>query len=427
MAAANNWNSIDCAQRFDMAPDRACAWVLPLVLDKSLTETQRSHVQEALAAAVTHPITEVRWHTVLGVSNCLPRADHAFSKRCINALAMEATLIMTQQHAEDEVPYTQRRQSGEIAAAAASAVRGVFWEPHGSDLSAYDALNVEEWAGAEANAQILTILASDPDDPTAVAAFVRASKTLVKWWDGDHERYQDQGRAERDHGSEAALSECLQTFVMRTSYESARSVVEPLLIGIDRHPREIQWVIQGLTGIEDRSPNTPHYWRVWELFANGVRGARWVSGLSDDHPIGNEVLSAVFLSSWWKENTRHWRSLEGHAHHVHGLFEALPPSWVVLDSYIRFLYHVGERSLPETFVSIANSLRVGDTERMLTDSNTIFLLEVLLKRHVYGKPLALKRDRDIRQAVLYLLDALVENGSAAAFRMRDDFVTPALA
>ena len=36
----------------------------------------------------------------------------------------------------------------------------------------------------------------------------------------------------------------------------------------------------------------------------------------------------------------------------------------------------------------------------------------------------LKRQRELREAILSLLDLLVENGSSAAFRLRDDFVTP---
>jgi hypothetical protein len=43
---------------------------------------------------------------------------------------------------------------------------------------------------------------------------------------------------------------------------------------------------------------------------------------------------------------------------------------------------------------------------------------------VYGRPLELKQDPRIRDAVLYLLDVLVDCGSSAAFKMRDDFVTP---
>ncbi|MGB7542448.1 MAG: hypothetical protein WBM28_10580 [Burkholderiales bacterium] len=62
---------------------------------------------------------------------------------------------------------------------------------------------------------------------------------------------------------------------------------------------------------------------------------------------------------------------------------------------------------------------------MLKKTNTVFMLEVLLQRHVYGRPLELKRNPAIRDAVLLLLDLLVENGSSAAFQMRDDFVAPA--
>ena len=137
------------------------------------------------------------------------------------------------------------------------------------------------------------------------------------------------------------------------------------------------------------------------------------------------MLSAMFLTSFGKDDIRHWRSLEGNAHNVHDLFEALPPSSIVLDDYTRFLYHIGEQSLREAFVRIANSLEQGDTPAMLAKSNTVFLLEVILQRHVYGRPLELKRDVKVRDAVLSLLDILVENGSSAAYRMRDDFGTPA--
>ena len=53
------------------------------------------------------------------------------------------------------------------------------------------------------------------------------------------------------------------------------------------------------------------------------------------------------------------------------------------------------------------------------------MLEVLLQTHVYGRPVELQQDQALPDAVLLLLDILVESGSSAAFPMRDDFVTPA--
>ena len=66
----------------------------------------------------------------------------------------------------------------------------------------------------------------------------------------------------------------------------------------------------------------------------------------------------------------------------------------------------------------------GDPQQMMRTGDTVFHLEVLLQRYVYGRPMELKRQRELREAILSLLDLLVENGSSAAFRLRDDFVTP---
>jgi hypothetical protein len=212
---------------------------------------------------------------------------------------------------------------------------------------------------------------------------------------------------------------------MQTSPEAARTILGPILAAVERHPREIQWILLGLITVEDRQPNTERFWFLWQLFTARVRQAKWCAHLDEESPIGGEVISAIFLGSQWKETVRHWRSLEGQAHHVHALFEELPASSIVLDDYICFLHHIGEQSLPEAFVRIAKRLQIGDFRRMLSKANTVFLLEVLLQRYVYGKPLALKLKPELHEAVLVLLDLLVEMGSSAAFRMRDDFVTPA--
>lgn len=73
---------------------------------------------------------------------------------------------------------------------------------------------------------------------------------------------------------------------------------------------------------------------------------------------------------------------------------------------------------------LADSLAAGDPIAILSDKNTVFLLETLLRRYVYAEPYRLKSDPAVRTAVLALLDHLVEAGSSAAYRMRDDFVTP---
>lgn len=96
----------------------------------------------------------------------------------------------------------------------------------------------------------------------------------------------------------------------------------------------------------------------------------------------------------------------------------------MLCRYLAFLYHVGEQSLPEAFVRLHGKLRGGNAPELLGEGDSAFVLESLLLRYVYAKPFELKRRPDMRAAIPFLLDALVEAGSSAAFRIRYDFVTP---
>ena len=73
---------------------------------------------------------------------------------------------------------------------------------------------------------------------------------------------------------------------------------------------------------------------------------------------------------------------------------------------------------------VANRIETGDPNELLGDGNTVFCLESLLGRYVYGQPLLLRTEPNLRQAILAILDNLVDAGSSAAYRMRDDFVTP---
>lgn len=425
MREADTWNNFAREQRDEMSADRPCSQVLSQLFGRSLSEVHQTRVRETFPMALTHAIDEVRQYAVWGVARYVSSTNRDLALLCVNALATEATLIEQAWNWEEQ-PYLEPERLDAIESEAALAIRQHFWT-NGSILdNSYEALNVRGRLGARANVRILAILSKMPTEPAAIAGFRRTAETLVSFWDikNEHSRGQNRGKSERNYWNEMAASMRLQEFMMRTSSDVTAAILMPILDAVDRNPREISEFIKGLAGIEDREPNTAHFWFVWLLFADRIRRANWLGQLSQECSIGNEMISAIFLGLLWKEDIHHWRSLNGYAHHVHNLFNDLPPSSIVMDNYIRFLYDIGEHSLPEAFVNIANRLRVGEPQLLLRKTNTIFMLEVLLQRHVYGRPLELKRERKLRDAVLFLLDLLVEQGSSAAFRMRDDFVTP---
>jgi hypothetical protein len=212
--------------------------------------------------------------------------------------------------------------------------------------------------------------------------------------------------------------------MLRLGQEQALHLCEPFLAAVAGHPSKVKDFVRELVVEADRFGEEDSFWAVWQSFANAICEAPWIDRLDSPYGSGKELIGAIFLGGYWKENVRHWRRLEGQGHRVDKLAAQFRGSAVVFDAYCRFLNDIGETSLPPAFVILANSLAVGDPTVMLADRNTVFLLESLLRRHVYTEPHGLKSDPTVRTAVLALMDRLVEAGSSAAYRMRDDFVTP---
>jgi len=58
---ADNWNHQAGMQRYEMAPDRSCAFAAVVLAAKSLTPQEKTIIDRIVPLAVTHPVGEVRW------------------------------------------------------------------------------------------------------------------------------------------------------------------------------------------------------------------------------------------------------------------------------------------------------------------------------------------------------------------------------
>ncbi len=411
----NNWNNLEREQWF-MSSDRACAWVLPLLIEKSLSDDQRACVHKTLVVALTHAINEVRAYATLSIGQHLWTIDQELALQCVNALAKQAMLVQYEVVTDSELSYENRRSIDEIEAKVASIVREWFNEANGiSEDNCRQFVQTWGFEPNRPNIDILRILEWAPTESVAIEAFEQIACKLVSYWDAEENSHENR---------EVELENHLLNFLLRLPPESTIKILQPILDATERYPDKVWKFIRGLVSVEDIQPNTSQFWSLWKLFADRIRQAQWLAQIDDQHAAGAEMISAIFLGISWKDGIRHWQSLEGYAENIDLLFEDLPPSSTILDAYVQFLYQIGEQSLPDAFIRIAERLKEGDPKQMMEKGNTVFCLEVLLQRYVYWRPQELKRQRDLREAVLFLLDLLVESGSSAAFRMRDDFVTP---
>jgi hypothetical protein len=417
---ANNWHHIATMQRNEMSPDRSCAAAAMTLPSQVLTKKQKAISDRIVPMALTHPVDEVRWYVVHAVS-LIWGTQPNLALRSVQAIAKEASLLADLHTRETARPYPKRRSYEDMALESAMKVRSEFWKPNFMQEQVYDSVQLDEWHGAEAQNKVLTILKAAPSEPLAVKAFRRAAERLVAIWETKHDHDR---RRERRIEADLGLADLIEQFVLRAPLEIALITIAPIVEAIAKHPGEVEDVVRGILHVEDQQPNTKQFWELWKLFATRTKTASWIRNIDREHSSGGEMIHALFLGTQWKETTRHWRSLEGHVYLIEDLFESLGPSSTVMDAYVRLLYHVGEQSLPQAFTRIWNKASEGDPRSPLGNSSTRYRMEVLLQRYVYSKPLLLKGKSALREAVLMLLDTLIDLGSSAAFRMRDDFVTP---
>lgn len=403
-------------------PDRHAAYVLPGLLTQDLSEAQFRRVEEAVAKALTHSVEEVVVYASEGVGVASAGDKSRRFDSYMAVIAWQAGVISQRLAEERQQPYDKQRQPGEIVREVLPAARAAIVAAELDPQVELKGLALDDWPGVEAAKIIMTVVGHSPDSDLAIDFYRRIAGSLLEEWDREFE--------DRDHHRQRDfefIHECMRRlarFILKLDGAQALLLCEPLVAAVERHSREVRDFIRDLVVEADQSSGEDAFWPVWDAFADAIRTASWIDRIDSRHARGQELVAAIFLGSYWKENIRHWHRLNDANGRIDALALQLQGSAAAFEAYCRFLHDIGESSFPRAFVVLADSLAAGDAPTMLADKNVTFLLETLLTRHVYSEPHRLKSDPAARQAVLVLLDYLVEAGSSAAYRMRDDFVTP---
>lgn len=419
----DTYDLLNRVSKSSLDPSRPGAYVLALIVKECGPEYLGVRVGEAFARALTHANQEVTDYAVEGVGDYLMADRMEIALDCVAALGMKSRLLADLLAVEDQKPYGERKEHDELERSVVPTVRRAIVQGGLDAQAEVLGLDLDTWTGRSVGKSILTILGRCPTAGLARDVYELTGRALVDWWKRDRKHVGDGDR--RDYKFEHEASRRIATFILKCSNDQATQICAPFLEAIEKDGRDVAQFIENLVFAEDRTTGVSPFWELWQQFADAVATSRWAARLaSDDDAREPELLRSVFLGVPWKEGVNHWNRLDGAASRLDDLFRRLPLSPVVLQGYSRFLYTIGGHSLPGAFVVIANQIRTRGISDHLFTGNAAFYLEALLRRFVYGEPHRVKSDPFVREAVLLILDALVESGSSAAYKMRDDFVTP---
>lgn len=394
-------------------------WMLGLLLGYELTAEMRAAVYDGFAAAFTHDVKRVRLLTAGGVQ-WNPEPTQAQVAHCLHALSAEAATLMALNAAEEKENYQKRRAHSDLASEARAKTRAALLAPPSGVAPDLNLIGLAERDVRDVLALALTLVGSRRDSDLARTFYAMLSRQLLAVWEAD--RNDRGGSSNRDLEMEDIVGRRLAEFSLTVSAESAGLLLQPLIDRMESFPRELAKLLDDLTTAEDRQHSGATYWSIWQLIVDRFLSGGLATDI-EDRGRGASLLARLFLTAEWKKGTTDWRPLHGHHQRIDRLFQALPHTATPLASYSRYLHSVGGGALPRAFVPLAEGLAALPPEESLS-GDTLLHLEIILAHHVHGMPGALKSDGAVHAAVENLLEHLIERGSAAAFRMRDDFVTP---
>ena len=421
---ADSKDHLFIAARYPMDASRPTAFILPALFNCGFSPARHSQLLKTLALALTHASDEVRDYAAEGVGSFLWKADRSLAMTCVGALVAGARAEEAALKQEELKPWQERAPTEVIRNPSKRAVREAIRGRHPLNEGALVDLDLDGWPGQRAIHYLLAILGPCFDEAIARSFFSKIAETLVAWWRKDHERRRDHS-GNRNSQLEHLCEQRLAEFALRLDTDAAVKLCLPLISAAEEFPKEIGDFVKELIIKEDSMGSGEVFWTLWQRFADRTGQARWVSSLSERYPEETTLINALFLGVSWKEGVRHWQRLTGHATRLDRFFETLPLTAPTLEAYSRYLLKLGEKSLPEALVLLANKLRQAGTDGSLFTPNSQFYLESILRRWVLSQPAKLKERPETRSSVLDVLDELVEAGSSVAYRLRDDFVTPA--
>lgn len=186
--------------------------------------------------------------------------------------------------------------------------------------------------------------------------------------------------------------------------------------------RESSWFISELVFAEDELRMHDTFWRIWRALLAPI------SKLYCNNPRNNaptELLTNYLLAwPWWKDGIHQWHSLTSSDlsfyDEVSIKMSSVPAT---LYSIAKVLNNIGYNFVSEgiqwlyNIMSTYPELVLGNLQ-----STTLYYLESMMRRYIYGNRFAIKIDSQLKNKVLIILSFMVERGSAHGYQLRESIL-----
>lgn len=173
--------------------------------------------------------------------------------------------------------------------------------------------------------------------------------------------------------------------------------------------------------VEDKLFTYEQFWTIWESLYPKIKAI----ANSGDRYRSKEILHNYFLAwQYWNPDAKSWLSLkEREKHFFKKCAQEMGSHPSVLYSIAKLINEIGSGFLTDGIIWAADVLRDNhqlDSEEL--DTNTVYYLEVMVRKYAYLNRTKLKSDKLSREKLFTILDFLVAKASVNAYLLREDLL-----
>jgi hypothetical protein len=391
-------------------------------LNLPLSQEGRTRLEAALTRALLADEHELERRAAAGIGRHLWKADKPLALSFVNGLMTHAQRVHdaaqlrpgwhapTEAHGED----TQLQYEQALDAAIEEAILLVATR-HAIDASGLRRdYRARPWCFVVQS--LMEVLKEQSHDELALAFFDGLAQQLRASW--NRERALGSSHSGRDdhhfdHTSERLIVSALTHFCLGLSPKAAVQLMSRFSQVAHEHADKVAHLAKELAYAEDRVGSLDAFWAVWRMLSDSLTEA------FDQARDQREVAKVLFLNLRWNETTIEWAPLRGREPAFSATYKSLPSSSAATEAFVSFIKKVGSALMPATLPLLAEKLSAHTLS-----VNTLYHLELILAEFVYAGEPRIRREPELRDATLSVLDIMIDAGSSLAFRLRDDFVTP---
>jgi hypothetical protein len=257
----------------------------------------------------------------------------------------------------------------------------------------------------------------DSTEPVHLSFFEKSLPMFVPLLrdDRDHRREEP-----KDYKIRYRFFQRFAYFVLSRDKNDISRWVRPFVDGF-LFSEEVANFLQEFISAEDRMQTYDTFWAVWDCFYDVIKnGANSGKSYYDDVLISNYLLAW----RWWKETAKSWHSLRERERVFYSkVVSEMGRHPAVLYSIGKLINQIGSAFLGDSVIWVsdllANNKNLYSAELV---TNTIYYLEVLVRKYVYLNRTKLKTDRLLKNKLLVILEFLIDKGSVNAYLLREDIL-----